>query len=58
MEKEMDFSELGQNFTELSKEDLKQVSGGYAAMKCPSCGSYQIVTVSGGHKCLDCGKVF
>lgn len=59
MEKEMTFSELDRNFTELAKEELEQVSGGVGAgLKCPGCGSTQIVRSSGGYKCLDCGKTF
>lgn len=59
MEKELNYSELSKNFTELTNDELSQVSGGQTGgLKCQSCGSTQIVRVAGGYKCLDCGKIF
>ncbi len=42
-------------------EGMEKVFGGTGAdpsQGCPHCGSFQIVRVSGGFKCLDCGHQF
>ena len=53
-----EFEALNRKLAELTEDELEQVTGGGAGLRCPSCGSTQIVRSSAGYKCLDCGKIF